>query len=126
MGYSSVSAVKTHLAETLSPLAEKFNLTFDAFGDGLDAISGVPSSGLLRLAEAWDSALEPAPVTPWIDNPAFDFVAGTIQTVARTSKRWNNTNLPVAVAPGIMSGMLSLSLGNHSTQLIVVQFRQHW
>lgn len=102
---SSVSAVKTHVADVLLPLAKKYNLTLDAFGDGLNATSNVVSSGRLSLAQAWESALEPAPVTPWIDNPAFDFLAGTIQAVAKTSKRWNNPDIPVAVAPGIMSGM---------------------
>ncbi|KAK7687700.1 hypothetical protein QCA50_008916 [Cerrena zonata] len=102
--HSSVSAVKAHIVDTLTPIAKKFNLTLDAFGDELHGMSNVVSSGHLKLTDAWGTALEPAPVTPWIENSAFDFLAGTIQTVVKTSKRWNNPDIPVAVAPGILSG----------------------
>lgn len=101
---SSVSAVKTHILDTLIPIAEKFSLTLDAFGEDLNALSNAASSGHLTLTDAWGTALEPAPVTPWIENPAFDFLAGTIKTVVKTSLRWNNSDIPVAVGPGILSG----------------------
>lgn len=113
---SSVSAVKTHIVDTLTPIAKKFNLTLDAFGDELHGTSNIVSSGHLKLTDAWGTALEPAPVTPWIENSAFDFLAGTIQTVVKTSKRWNNPDIPVAVAPGILSG----NTGNISSTLLFI------
>ena len=100
-----MSAVKTHIVDTLLPIVKKFNLTLDAFGNGLIVDSNdVSSSGHLNLTDAWGTALEPAPVTSWIENAAFDFLAGTIQTVVKTSQRWNNSAIPVAVGPGILSG----------------------
>ncbi|CAL1715350.1 unnamed protein product [Somion occarium] len=103
-GHSSVSTVKTHIAAVLLPIVKKFNLSLDAFGESLNGELSQKTSGHLKLSDAWGTALEPAPVTPWLKNPAYDLLAGTILNVVKTSARWNNPDIPVIVAPGTMTG----------------------
>ncbi|KAF7335832.1 Gly-x carboxypeptidase [Mycena venus] len=101
---SSVSAVREHNVALLQPLAEKFNLSFNAFGVGVSQ-PGVPSSGNLTLRDLSD-ALEPAPVTPTngeISAP-YQVLSGSIKAAYNTRRAANNDNSTLIVAPSIMSG----------------------
>ncbi|KAI0076563.1 carboxypeptidase S [Panus rudis PR-1116 ss-1] len=102
--HSTVSAVKTHIVDTLIPAVKKYNLSLDAFSDKVVGFDEYAAAGHVKLSDAWGTALEPAPVTPSTGSPAFDLLSGTIISVTKTSKRWDNPeNLTVIVAPSIMT-----------------------
>jgi Gly-Xaa carboxypeptidase len=101
---SSVGAVKEHDSKLLAGLADKFNLSYTAFGnkistEGQDA----PSWGTLTLTDAWGTALEPAPVTP-IDDAPYKLLSGTIKTTYAAHRKLQFNADAIAVAPGIMTG----------------------
>ncbi|KAJ7666317.1 hypothetical protein B0H17DRAFT_1210748 [Mycena rosella] len=89
---SSVGAVREHDTALLRPLAERFNLTYAAFGVALSE-PGASSSRTLTLADTY--ALEPAPV-----------LAGSIMAAYSTRRAANgdSDNNPIAVVPLTMSG----------------------
>ncbi|KAJ7116598.1 hypothetical protein C8R44DRAFT_926893 [Mycena epipterygia] len=77
---SSVAAVRAHDTELLRPVAERFNLTYTAFGRavGEEADAG---TGALTLSDLNTyNAIEPAPVTPTdgADAAAYRLLAGSI------------------------------------------------
>ena len=78
--------------------AKRFNLTYEAFGNTL--VNG--TNGKLTLSDAWDSALEPAPVTPTAQAP-YELLSGTIRATygTRTNKTDGDS---IIVSPGIMPG----------------------
>ncbi|EJD07407.1 carboxypeptidase S [Fomitiporia mediterranea MF3/22] len=90
----SVEAVKERDTKVIVELAEKFNLTYNAFGQTL--LSG--GSGSLTLSDAWGTALEPAPVTP-IDAAPYKLLSGTIRSAYAV-----NHDEDIKIAPGIMTG----------------------
>ncbi|KAH9962677.1 carboxypeptidase S [Russula dissimulans] len=102
---SSVAAVRERDTDVLRHLAKEFNLTFTAFGS---AISGDSEDGAsartLTLADAWGTALEPAPVTPTgKDSAPWQLLSGTIKATYnahRSSEGADN----IFVSPGIMTG----------------------
>ncbi|KAJ6577574.1 hypothetical protein B0H19DRAFT_1252905 [Mycena capillaripes] len=100
---SSVAAVKGHNSALLQPLAQRFNLTFDAFDDQVSE-PGATASGNLRLTDM--SALEPAPVTPTSgDNSApYQLLSGSIRATYNTRRAANCENSTVVVTPAMMSG----------------------
>ncbi|KAJ7666310.1 hypothetical protein B0H17DRAFT_1090112 [Mycena rosella] len=101
---SSVGAVRAHDTALLRPLAERFNLTYTAFGVALSE-PGVSSSGTLTLADTY--ALEPAPVTPTgADSAPYQVLAGSIMAAYSTRRAANgdSDNNPIAVVPSTMSG----------------------
>lgn len=81
---SSVAALKNHAIAVLRPVAESLNLTVDPFPEDAPSLSdeyhGVlgPSTGLVVLSDAYDTALEPAPVSP-TDSAQWRVLAGTIR-----------------------------------------------
>lgn len=81
-----------HLTELFKPFAGAHGLDFVSFGrnisaqacnlpdyDGTSPSTSGPRSalGTLEISEAWNSALEPAPVTP-TDSAAYKLLSGTI------------------------------------------------
>ncbi|GJE91057.1 carboxypeptidase S [Phanerochaete sordida] len=98
---SSVAALQERIAATVGPVASRHGLALDAFGRTV--VSG--SSGRISLSDAWGTALEPAPVTPTRDNPAYALLAGTI--VAALGEYHNASG--VIVQP-------TYALGNTDTQ----------
>jgi len=104
----SLKELKQRWVDVLSPVASRFNLTFMAFGSEITASSAV-SSGLLKLTDAYNTGLEPAPVSPTFNDPTWDVLAGTIRASLTSSSKRRPRPLPVYVAPG-------LSLGNTDTR----------
>ncbi|KIP03578.1 hypothetical protein PHLGIDRAFT_31748 [Phlebiopsis gigantea 11061_1 CR5-6] len=84
-GYSSVGALKSHLVSTVKPVADKFNLSVDAFGMQLGDVAS--SYGQVSLRDAFGTGLEPAPVTPGAGHGPYDLLSGTIRNVLATSPR---------------------------------------
>jgi Gly-Xaa carboxypeptidase len=100
---SSVGAVKEYDTELLRELAAEFNLTYDAFGVHVSE-KGAPARGTLTLSDAWNAALEPAPVTPTgPDAGAFQVLSGTIKASYNAHMR-GLKGKEIYVSPAIMSG----------------------
>ncbi|EKM49935.1 uncharacterized protein PHACADRAFT_188329 [Phanerochaete carnosa HHB-10118-sp] len=98
---SSVAALQGRIAEIISTVAERHDLTLNAFGRTV--FTG--SNGCVSLSDAFDTALEPAPVTPTRDSPAYALLAGTIVAALRGSHNVSD----VVVQP-------TYALGNTDTQ----------
>ncbi|KAF8312643.1 Zn-dependent exopeptidase [Clavulina sp. PMI_390] len=111
---SSVNELMAHLTTLLLPLASEYNLNFISFGQDLSSqtrpvitpcieqhapkllniptpssdsacLSALNASGTLRLSDAYNTALEPAPITP-TDTAAYKILSGSIHaTHARTT-----------------------------------------
>jgi len=102
---SSVAAVKRRDAHVLEHLAKEFNLTYTAFGVAIFPQDG-PSAGTLTLSDPWDTALEPAPVTPTGEDSApWQLLSGTIKATFNAHRGLDGAdNIFVTSSPGIMSG----------------------
>ncbi|THH14625.1 hypothetical protein EW146_g5732 [Bondarzewia mesenterica] len=75
--YSSVGELQKHLTDLITPLAVSFNLSVKAFGETVRAADeGV---GEVVLSDAWNTALEPSPITPTGENGAWKLLSGTIK-----------------------------------------------
>ncbi|KAI0289559.1 carboxypeptidase S [Russula brevipes] len=100
---SSVAAVKRRDAHVLEHLAKEFNLTYTAFGIAISPQDG-PSAGTLTLSDPWDTALEPAPVTPTGEDSApWQLLSGTIKATFNAHRGLDGAD-NIFVSPGIMSG----------------------
>ncbi|KAF8074977.1 carboxypeptidase S [Lyophyllum atratum] len=102
---SSVEAVKAHDTKIVEDLAEKFNLTYNAFGSKISREEkGAPSSGSLTLTDAYGNSLEPAPVTPTDKDAApWQLLSGTIKTAFNSHRQLKGEN-EIIVSPGMSSG----------------------
>ncbi|CCL99719.1 uncharacterized protein FIBRA_01741 [Fibroporia radiculosa] len=105
---SSVSDVKSHITETIGPLAVGMNLSVDAFGVQYGPFSTEAAYGHMQITDAYGTQLEPAPVTPTFGSGPYELLAGTIISSLSTSKR-SDTPKKVFLAP-------SLSTGNTDTR----------
>lgn len=102
---SSALELQERFANITAPLAKAFNLTFDAFGANVEpANAEAPSSGHLALSDAFDSALDPAPVTPTTGSGAWELLSGSILFEFKSSPRSEIRSKPAAVAPGLSLG----------------------
>ncbi|KAI0792112.1 carboxypeptidase S [Abortiporus biennis] len=102
---SSLSEVKEHDTNLLFDLAQKFNLSYTAFGENLSDDSKA-YYGKLTLSDAWGAGLSPAPITPTglgDDAKPFQLLAGTIKATYDLH-RGGDDDKGVVVSPGIMSG----------------------
>ncbi|CCM04649.1 uncharacterized protein FIBRA_06833 [Fibroporia radiculosa] len=100
---SSVAAVQEHSSKILKPLAAAFNLSFTAFGSNIT--SDAPASGSLTLSDAWDSALEPAPITPTgEDSVPFQLLSGSIKATYESHRPLSSSKDGIAVIPSLVSG----------------------
>ncbi|KAF7294397.1 Carboxypeptidase S [Mycena kentingensis (nom. inval.)] len=104
---SSLEEVQQHIVDIIAPLALRFNLTLVAFGD--DVARDSLNSNRIVLSDAFNTGLEPSPVTPTSgdNNIAYDLLGGTIKAALTSAKRYNSTG--VVVSP-------SLGLGNTDTR----------
>lgn len=57
--------------------------------------AGTGAGGHLALGVAWESGLEPAPVTPTGASAPFVLLSGTIQATARRTPRYENQTFVV-------------------------------
>jgi len=100
---SSLAVVIQRDTDLLKPLAERFNLSYTAFGSSISP-TDAPARGTLTLSDAWGTALAPAPITPTDkDAVPYRILSGTIRSTYdahRNLKGGNN----IVVSPGIMSG----------------------
>jgi Gly-Xaa carboxypeptidase len=98
--------VQERYAEILAPLAQKFNLSFNAFGRS-NKLNDRRASGTLTLDEAFGHALNPAPITPTNpDSEPWKLLSGTIISSFATSKKGRESNETIIVSPGISTGAI--------------------
>ncbi|KAF9011800.1 hypothetical protein BDQ17DRAFT_1420214 [Cyathus striatus] len=99
---SSIESVQQHDTNLLQELAEKFNLTYKAFGVYVTQ-EGTPSQGNLTIDNAFHVGLSPAPITPTgPDASPYMVFAGSIKAAYHAHRPSENSSLPVA--PGMMTG----------------------
>jgi len=98
-GRSSLGALKARDTELLLSLANRFNLSYTAFGVRLSD-EDAPAYGTLTLNEPFHAGLEPAPITP-VDEEPYQLLSGTIKATYNAHRSLEGDN--VVVAPSIMS-----------------------
>ena len=97
---SSVEQVKERDTQILKGLAAKNNLSYIAFGEEIGDRSA-KSYGKLTLSDAFNTALQPAPLTPTVKDAApYQLLSGTIKATYDAHRDGDG----VIVSPGIMSG----------------------
>ncbi|KAH9936403.1 uncharacterized protein B0H18DRAFT_973711, partial [Fomitopsis serialis] len=87
----SVDTVKLHIAQTVGPTANSFNLSVDAFGVQYGDLSEESAFGHLQMSDAYGTQLEPAPVTPTFGSGPYELLAGAVIGALSTS---NRTGIP--------------------------------
>lgn len=111
---SSVTELQNHLVDVLSPVAGKYNLSLTAFGEDVE-IKGCKmhmtetKAGKVFLSEAFESSLEPAPISPHtIQSPAWRVLSGTVKGVYATRPEADlseeDAKKTVIMAPMISTG----------------------
>ncbi|PIL25219.1 hypothetical protein GSI_13108 [Ganoderma sinense ZZ0214-1] len=102
--HSSVDALQKHVVRVVKPVVARFGLELDAFSKPEFAVKqDGEAAGVLRIADAFGTALEPAPVTPTGDSGPFQFLSGTIIGVLGASNR-TGYDKKVFIAPGMSTG----------------------
>ncbi|SRR5258708_5595027 len=95
-----------HMTSLILPLAQQHNLSLNAFGSQLTSDSN-RTSGAIVISDAYDSAVEPSPISP-IDSEPYKLLSGTIKATyeARCNDTAGATNKPLKmiVAPGLAAG----------------------
>ena len=108
--HSSVAELQQRIIGVLSPVAALHDLTLKAFGGTIST----RSSGELVLSVAYDSALEPSPVTPAEYGP-YSILGGTVKATMMTSTLYNVTE--VIMVPSLLLGrplrFMALSHADH-------------
>ncbi|KZV74556.1 carboxypeptidase S [Peniophora sp. CONT] len=108
--WSSPEDVRARYLDVLTPVAKELNLTLEYF-DRTAAPSyetTVASSGHIRLSDIFDDPLAPAPITPTFGSPAWELLAGTIQSTLGGAIREDKLIKPSVVGP-------ELAIGNTDT-----------
>lgn len=96
---SNASETMSGDAERALPIAEKFNLTLEAFGKAVSD-PAAPAYGKLVLGSADQAFLDPAPVTPFSsDSNPYRLLSGTIKAAHAA-----HADEDIIVAPGMPSG----------------------
>ncbi|KAF5336103.1 hypothetical protein D9611_006330 [Ephemerocybe angulata] len=102
---SSVAELKARDTKLLEPIAHKFNLSYNAFGDQLTE-EGASSRGSLVISDISRGGLEPAPVTPTSgdESVAYRVLSGTIKAAFNAYRGVEGDASDIVVAPSMMSG----------------------
>ncbi|KAI0091719.1 carboxypeptidase S [Irpex rosettiformis] len=108
--YSSVSDLQSRFTSIVLPVAERFNLTLDAFGRVV--FEGAEGRGEIVLSDAWGTALEPAPKTPTNEKTdgdvrPYELLQGTIKAALKASPAYKDKKVVSSPA---------LALGNTDTK----------
>ncbi|PIL24992.1 hypothetical protein GSI_12879 [Ganoderma sinense ZZ0214-1] len=98
--HERVADVQAHIAGVVLPVARRFNLSVDAFGEQLNVDGG--GGGHVRMTDAFGTALEPSPVTPTGKEDPYHVLAGTIKATLESAVGYNASG--VVVAPQLILG----------------------
>ena len=102
--HSSLSELTAHFTDVTLPVATKHNMTLNAFGRTVGPQG--PSWGTIRLYDAYNTALAPAPVTPITGNGPYELLSGTIRSTFETHLRTDQLPKFAVVSPWISTGEL--------------------
>lgn len=105
--HSSLAELIDRFINITFPVAVKHNMTLEAFGQTVG--SQGPSWGTIRLHEAFNSPLMPAPVTPTTGSGPYELLSGTIQSTFQTHLRTDGLPTTVVVSPGLSTGEFYVS-----------------
>ncbi|KAF9219764.1 carboxypeptidase S [Gyrodon lividus] len=97
--HSSPAELMNRFTAVTAPVAAKHNMTLEAFGKLIG--SEGPSWGTIRLSDAFDSALVPAPVTPTTGSSPYELLSGTILSTLQTNLRTDKFSTSAVVSPGL-------------------------
>ncbi|KIJ65156.1 hypothetical protein HYDPIDRAFT_39784 [Hydnomerulius pinastri MD-312] len=100
--HSSSAELMDRFTTVTAPIAVKHNMTLDAFGQIIG--SEGPSWGTIRLSDAFDTALEPAPITPTTGSGPYELLSGTILSTLQTNIRTDDFPSSAVVSPGLSTG----------------------
>ena len=79
-------------------------MSVNAFGTVLDEVTLDPKWGVLTLSDAFDTGLQPAPVSPTGDSVPWKLLSGTVRYSLTTSLREGPEYENVYVAPSLTLG----------------------
>jgi len=97
---SSVKAVQDHIRDIVQPIALANNLSLSSFG--VDETSDTLRNGRIILSNAFNTALEPSPVSSFsLENEAYKVLSGTIQAALQTSSRYKASGVVVSPSLGL-------------------------
>ena len=97
---SSVKAVQDHIRDIVQPIALANNLSLSSFG--VDETSDTLRNGRIILSNAFNTALEPSPVSSFSrENEAYKVLSGTIQAAVQTSSRYKASGVVVSPSLGL-------------------------
>ncbi|KAJ6621388.1 hypothetical protein B0H10DRAFT_1790028 [Mycena sp. CBHHK59/15] len=94
--HASVADVQAHIIEIISPIASEFNLSLHAFDLPVDK-----ETRQIILTDAFDTALEPSPVTPLDHGGPYELLSGTIKAALETADRYNSTGVIISPSLGL-------------------------
>jgi len=100
--HSSISELTSRFTAITLPVAEKFNMTLEAFGETVGSVG--PSWGTIRIGDAFNNPVVPAPVTPTAGSGPYELLSGTIRSTLQTHLRTDDLPRTAVVAPGLMTG----------------------
>lgn len=101
---SSVAATLDRDARLVRSLARDYNLSYIAFDIDMDGDMNAPGRGTVTLSTAFESGLEPAPITSSEEDAApYGLLSGSIKA-AYNSHRGISGDDHIIVSPGMMSG----------------------
>ncbi|TFK92589.1 carboxypeptidase S [Polyporus arcularius HHB13444] len=120
--HSSIAALQARIAGVVKPLVKQYGLELDAFGLYKEILKDGEASGVLRITDAWGTALEPAPITPMGDSGPFKLLSGTIIGVLGASNR-TGYDRKVFVAPSMSTGNTGMHYTKHYWKLTKHIFR---
>lgn len=99
-----MAATQERDARLLESLAREYNLSYTAFDVNMDGDVTTTTRGTVTLSTAFESGLEPAPVTPTEgDAVPYRLLSGSIKA-AYNSHRAISGDDHIIVSPGMMSG----------------------
>lgn len=114
---SSVAELQQQITDVITPVASKLNLAVEAFGKEIQpqghgchfSKDDHPKAGKVILNVAFNSSLEPAPVSPFtVDSPAWRLLSGTVKGVYATrpgAEEAEGGNDEIIMAPSISTGV---------------------
>ncbi|KAF8449397.1 hypothetical protein L210DRAFT_3524770 [Boletus edulis BED1] len=97
--HSSPAELMDRLIDIILPVAAKHNMTLEAFGQTM-GLQG-PSWGTIRLSDAYNTSLAPAPVTPTTGSGPYELLSGTIRSTLETHLRTDGLPTTAVVSPGL-------------------------
>lgn len=102
--WSSTADLRARYVSVLAPAASALNLTFSAFESKPLPPAPQAAHGHVRVSQALEAPLEPAPVTPTYGSAAWTLLAGTIRGTLASALRTDVTRKPSIVQPGMTTG----------------------